>query len=65
MRPTAAQTAGAARLPGLLRLAGSVHPPEQAEAALDGWFRIGPLSALRKLTLLRLACGVPDLAQGI
>jgi hypothetical protein len=26
MRPTAAQTAGAARLPGLLQLAGSVHP---------------------------------------
>jgi hypothetical protein len=29
MRPTAAQTAGAALLPGLLRLAGSVQPPEQ------------------------------------
>ena len=40
-------------------------PAEQAEAALDGWFRIGPLSALRKLTLLRLACGVPELAQSI
>jgi hypothetical protein len=65
MRPTAAQTAGAARLPGLLQLAGSVDPPEQAEAVLDGWFRVGPLSALRKLTLLRLACGVPELAQSI
>jgi hypothetical protein len=55
MRPTAAQTAGAVPLPGLLQLAGSIHPPEQAEAMLDPWFCIGPLSALRELTLLR-AC---------
>jgi len=65
MRPTAAQTAGAAQLPGLLHLAGSVHPPGQAEAVLGGWFRIGPLSALRKLTLLRLACGVPLMYQSV
>jgi hypothetical protein len=55
MRPTAAQTAGAAPLPGLLQLAGSVHPPERAEATLDRLFCIGPPSALRELTLLR-AC---------
>ena len=48
MRPTAAQTAGAAPLQCLLQLAGSVHPPEQAEA-LDGWFRIGPVVACLKL----------------
>jgi two-component system sensor histidine kinase KdpD len=37
---------------------GRVHPPEQAEAALDGGFRIGPLSALRELALLWLAATV-------
>ena len=42
---------------------GRVHPPEQAEAALDGWFRIGPLSALRELTLLWLAAAVAQNAQ--
>jgi two-component system sensor histidine kinase KdpD len=42
---------------------GRVHPPEQAEAALDGWFRIGPLSALRELALLWLAAAVAQNAQ--
>ena len=34
---------------------GDIYPPEQAEAALAGWFRIGPLSAVRELALLWLA----------
>jgi two-component system, OmpR family, sensor histidine kinase KdpD len=42
---------------------GCVHPPEQAEAALDGWFGIGPLSALRELALLWLAAAVAQNAQ--
>ena len=42
---------------------GRVHPPEQAEAALDGWFRIGPLSALRELALLWLAVAVAQDAR--
>src|SRR6202042_872214 len=34
---------------------GSIYPPDQAQAALAGWFRIGNLSALRELALLWLA----------
>jgi two-component system sensor histidine kinase KdpD len=34
---------------------GDIYPAEQAEAALAGWFRIGPLSAVRELALLWLA----------
>jgi two-component system sensor histidine kinase KdpD len=34
---------------------GQIYPPEQAEAALADWFRIGNLSALRELALLWLA----------
>jgi two-component system, OmpR family, sensor histidine kinase KdpD len=34
---------------------GDIYPPEQAEAALAGWFRIGTLSAVRELALLWLA----------
>ena len=34
---------------------GSIFPPDQAQAALAGWFRIGNLSALRELALLWLA----------
>jgi hypothetical protein len=63
MRPTVAQTAGAAS--GPIAASRERPPARAAEAALDGWFRIGPLSALRKLTLFRLACGVPELVQSI
>jgi len=34
---------------------GHIYPPQEAEAALSGWFRIGNLSMLRELALLWLA----------
>jgi two-component system sensor histidine kinase KdpD len=34
---------------------GHIYPPDEAQAALAGWFRIGTLSALRELALLWLA----------
>jgi two-component system sensor histidine kinase KdpD len=37
---------------------GDVYPAEDAEAALSGAFRIGPLSALRELALLWLAASL-------
>jgi hypothetical protein len=42
MRPTAAQTAGAAPLPGLLQLAGSVHlgPAMSGSRSLGGLFTL-------------------------
>jgi two-component system sensor histidine kinase KdpD len=42
---------------------GRVWPPEQAEAALDGWFGIGHLSALRELALLWLAATLAQNAR--
>jgi len=34
---------------------GQIYPPGQAEEALAGWFRLGPLSTVRELALLWLA----------
>jgi two-component system, OmpR family, sensor histidine kinase KdpD len=42
---------------------GHIYPPEQAEAALVGWFRIGTLSALRELALLWLAATLAQSPQ--
>jgi len=39
---------------------GNVHPPEQVDAALAGYFRIGNLAALRELALLWLADRVDE-----
>ncbi len=37
---------------------GHIYPPDQAEAALGGWFQTGNLSALRELALLWLAAAL-------
>ena len=37
---------------------GCIYPADQAEAALDGWFQTGNLSALRELALLWLAAAL-------
>jgi hypothetical protein len=59
MRPTAAQTAGAARLPGLLQLAGSVQPPDQAMGIYvseDLNTQTGEISLNRGNQAIRLQC---------
>jgi two-component system sensor histidine kinase KdpD len=41
------------------RLAGGhIYPADQVEAALNGWFQAGNLSALRELALLWLAAAL-------
>jgi two-component system sensor histidine kinase KdpD len=39
---------------------GCIYPPDQAQAALGGWFQTGNLSALRELALLWLAATLAD-----
>ena len=42
---------------------GHIYPPQQAEAALRGWFQAGNLAALRELALLWLAATLVNRSQ--